>query len=69
MQVCRLCGEEVCGDGVTYCRSCASIADMRDKDARRRRNAAKARRRQMASALRDCGLVRVRGALGGEYWE
>ena len=27
------------------------------------------RRRERDQAMRDCGLVRVRGALGGIYWE
>ena len=34
--------------------------------ARQRKNAA---RRMRDQAYRDCGLVRVRGALGGVYWE
>lgn len=26
-------------------------------------------RRERESAMKDCGLVKVRGALGGTYWE
>ena len=34
--------------------------------ARARKNAA---RRAKDQAMRDCGLIKVRGALGGVYWE
>lgn len=30
---------------------------------------AKLRRQARDSAMRDCGLVKVRGAMGGTYWE
>lgn len=32
-------------------------------------HAAKLRRQARDSAMRDCGLVKVRGAMGGAYWE
>jgi len=35
------------------------------QDARKRRE----RRRDREQALKDLGLVKVRGALGGTYWE
>lgn len=34
-----------------------------------KRKARNARRRERDQAMRDLGLVRVRGALGGVYWE
>lgn len=38
----------------------------REIEARKRRNEA---RRERESALRDIGLVKVLGAMGGTYWE
>jgi hypothetical protein len=38
--------------------------------AKARRNArARANRKARDQVMRDCGLVKVRGALGGTYWE
>jgi len=37
--------------------------------ARAKTNAKSARRREWDQAMRDCGLVKVRGACGGVYWE
>jgi hypothetical protein len=34
-----------------------------------RNRRAKANRRAREDALKSCGLVKVRGALGGVYWE
>ncbi len=41
-------------------------AEVRREIQRFNRNKARCERDQ---AMRDCGLVRVRGALGGVYWE
>ena len=71
MKFCRICGEEFCGiegarDGENVCRSCADATDARDvsKVAKVRAN-----RKAREEALRSCGLVKVRGACGGTYWE
>lgn len=40
--------------------------DAADRVRRQRRNRS---RREQAQAMRDCGLTRVKGALGGVYWE
>jgi hypothetical protein len=41
-------------------------ADKKDREKKDRKNKA---RRERDQAMRDLGLVRVRGALGGVYWE
>lgn len=62
MKVCEVCEAEIYTlDGENRCPACEKSAKQR---ARRRANAA-ARRDLMES----CGLVRVRGALGGTYYE
>ena len=38
-------------------------------DTRRRNGRRAAARRERDGIMRDCGLVKVRGALGGAYWE
>lgn len=40
-----------------------------DCNARRKTRQASQRKAERESILRDCGLVKVRGALGGIYWE
>lgn len=65
MKVCKNCGSEIGGkDGDNYCLACDG-ADAKVLTAQRRRM----RRRERDQCLRDLGLVRVRGALGGVYWE
>ncbi len=44
----------------------SAVAQYYSKLANQRKNVA---RNAKAQAYRDCGLVRVRGALGGIYWE
>jgi uncharacterized Zn finger protein (UPF0148 family) len=62
MKVCELCGEEIATkDGDNACPKCES-----NKVKRAARNKA---RREREQVLRDCGMVKVRGALGGTYWE
>jgi hypothetical protein len=69
MKVCEKCEREIyTRDGENVCTDCQNAIDCdaknKAKNARRRANAA-ARR----AALESCGLKRVRGALGGIYWE
>ena len=62
MKVCEKCGEEIATkDGDNLCNDCDEGKKKRDK-----RNAARRAREQV---LRDCGLVKVKGAMGGTYWE
>ena len=63
MKVCETCGVEIAGrDGVdNQCPDC-------ERRTRRNRRA-RQRRKARESVLRSLGLVKVRGALGGTYWE
>ena len=63
MKVCESCGEEYGGrDGDNVCPACEQANTTR----RRRRSLA---RREREAVMRDLGMVKVRGALGGTYWE
>ncbi len=65
MKVCETCGEEIgTKDGESQCAGCEQ--NERNKAKRARANV---NRRARESVLRSCGLVKVRGALGGTYWE
>lgn len=67
MKVCRRCGEEIATrDGENLCRECDDEDGQRD---RKRRAKRRARRRERDEVLRSLGLVKVRGAMGGTYWE
>lgn len=61
MKVCNKCGDEIyTKDGVNLCKECQS----KNKKKRNREL-----RKQRDAMLRDLGLVKVRGAMGGTYWE
>jgi uncharacterized Zn finger protein (UPF0148 family) len=63
-KVCAICGEEIgTKDGENVCRTCE------DNTSKAKRAKARANRKARESVLRDCGLVKVRGAMGGTYWE
>jgi DNA-directed RNA polymerase subunit M/transcription elongation factor TFIIS len=67
MKFCNVCGNEIwTKDGENTCRSCEDLQDM---DKKRALAARKRQRREREMLLRDCGLVKVRGAMGGVYWE
>lgn len=69
MKFCELCGAEISTqDGENRCRACDDAGDT-NRTEKRRRKATAAGKREMEQALRDCGLVKVRGSLGGVYWE
>jgi len=55
-----------CGNAFVSSRSHDLCPDCRKRESRKR---AYLRRKERESILRDCGLVKVRGALGGVYWE
>ena len=62
MKVCEDCGCEIdTMDGDNKCRIC---------DNKVRKSAkARANRKEKDSIMRSLGLVKVKGALGGTYWE
>ena len=66
MKVCEKCGLEIgTRDGENVCRDC-------DGTEGRRRGAAvraKANRQAREAVMQSLGLVKVKGALGGVYWE
>ena len=67
MKFCNICGCEIyTRDGDNTCRACEDAADAKKASKLKR---AKAARREREAMLRACGLVNVRGALGGVYWE
>ena len=64
MKVCARCGEEIfTRDGENLCEACDRAEDL----GKRRRTSVS--RRERAAVLRSLGLVKVRGAMGGTYWE
>jgi uncharacterized Zn finger protein (UPF0148 family) len=66
MKVCERCGTEISTkDGVGLCPGCE-----RDEENGKAANAKKrAARKARENVMRDLGLRKVRGALGGTYWE
>ncbi len=67
MKVCQSCGTEISTrDGENHCNSCEDAKDANDKA---KRAQARAKRRAIDDTMRSCGLVKVRGAIGGTYWE
>lgn len=67
MKVCRTCGEEIgTRDGDNYCRACDDLRGNNQKAKLAKRRAARKERDEL---MESCGLVKVRGALGGTYWE
>ncbi len=60
MKVCSRCGDEICTrDGDNTCPKCKAMPVQKRKE----------RKKAMEDALRSCGLTKVRGAMGGTYWE
>ena len=70
-------GNAVCSQGDwTYLRTTTTednavtiFGDMRGEFDKHLRNIRNETRRAREDAYRSCGLVKVRGALGGTYWE
>lgn len=52
-------------DGENLCSECEAMEDRRQL----RNQRARENKRERSAVLRDLGLVQVRGALGGLYWE
>jgi len=64
MKCCESCGDEISTrDGENKCEKCD------DSPARAKRAKARANRRARESVMRSLGLTKVRGAMGGVYWE
>ena len=64
MKFCKTCGCEIdTRDGDNRCLECEEITS------KKRLASARRARKLREQALRDLGLVKVRGALGGTYWE
>lgn len=63
MKVCEICGNEVSTkDGENQCRSCEDAPVTTQKKRSRKR-------RQTDELLKSFGLTKVKGAMGGVYWE
>lgn len=75
MKVCELCGTEICTrDGENRCSACEDNPEMVGRnetpvDAKAKRQRRNANRRARDEAMRSLGLTKVRGAMGGTYWE
>lgn len=64
MKVCAKCGEEIyTKDGENVCDACEEDIQTSNKKSK------KLSRKAKHQLLTDLGLVRVRGALGGVYYE
>lgn len=65
MKVCDMCGDEIdTKDGDNTCQSCEQAENNRKK-----KQAARIKRKERDSVMESLGLKKVRGALGGVYWE
>lgn len=65
MKFCKYCMEEISTpDGVNTCEECETGLKTARKKA-----AAKLQRKLRDQALKDLGLIKVRGAMGGVYYE
>jgi hypothetical protein len=63
MKVCSICGIEIdTRDGENQCASCIEASN-------KKKNRARQLRRERDQIMKDLGLTKVKGALGGVYWE
>lgn len=63
MKVCETCGKEIATiDGENECITC-------EESSHTKRVRAHQRRQERDQVMRDAGLVKVKGILGGTYWE
>jgi uncharacterized Zn finger protein (UPF0148 family) len=66
MKTCQHCGIEISTkDGENLCQSCED----RVADGKRPTKGARRQRREIDSVMESLGLVKVRGAMGGTYYE
>ncbi len=69
MKVCERCGDEIATrDGENLCAACEE-SEERNVHGAGRLQKARARRRERDDTMRSLGLTKVRGAMGGTYWE
>lgn len=67
MKVCEVCGDMIATpDGENRCRTCEEAADAKQRAVLLKR---RADGRARDAAMRSLGLTKVRGAMGGVYWE
>ena len=65
MKVCEICGDEIATkDGENICRDCNDCVDRGLTKVRNKLN-----KWEREKILRSLGLVKVKGNLGGTYWE
>jgi uncharacterized Zn finger protein (UPF0148 family) len=65
MKVCEVCGIEISTkDGDNQCSRC----DLNEPKAKMK-GVRSRQRREREAVMRSLGLVKVRGSLGGTYWE
>lgn len=65
MKVCEVCGEEIfTKDGENSCETCEG--QVKRAAARARQNVA---RKERDAVLKSLGLKKVKGSMGGTYWE
>lgn len=70
MKVCNRCGDEIdTKDDENFCAGCQAIIDGDRAKADAKKAKANLRRRERDAAMRSIGMVKVKGALGGTYWE
>lgn len=70
MKVCELCGTEISTrDGENRCQACESVQDEVTTKRLQKLKKARIARRERDAVMRSIGLVKVRGAMGGTYWE
>lgn len=63
-KVCKTCGVEIYSrDGENKCQECDTAQSVEKRQRAKRARSAK------DQAMRDIGMVKVRGAMGGTYWE
>jgi hypothetical protein len=67
MKVCEMCGNG--HGGKDFCQDCEMLAEEQGRKAEAKKAKARAARRARDEAYRSCGMVKVRGAMGGTYWE
>lgn len=65
MKVCNQCGDEIyTKEGVNTCKNCMKPCKNKTEADKRR-----SRRRELDAAMASVGMTRVKGALGGVYYE
>ena len=71
MKVCAVCGDEIdTRDGENVCMACDTASEgKRNQVSLDRQNTPAVRKAQREKILKDLGLVKVKGAMGGIYFE